>query len=305
MAVGFLCLMLMPGCSSQSTSPATIAPGPQHRPQVFTTSLFLSEAATVLVDDSADVKWPFQNTSSTSWKPTVDQIKSLQSADLILLNGAKYEPWQSRLSLPRSRMLDTSDAFSDRLMLIESARSHQHGPSGPTDGTALAWATWLDPALAIEQVKTTAKALSKLLPGQSAKIKLRQETLVSSLSELDATVAQIASKTERFVTVSNNPQLSYLTRRLGWKLHLLPDSIPPEAQQETLTRYRPNIILNVPSQDPQDGEQSANELALSGTAVVNIDLCLTRLDNPQSVTDRMKANIKRIGQAVIEFKTSN
>ena len=38
------------------------------------------------------------------WSPTTDDVIALQKADLILLNGANYAKWRSKVSLPLSKL---------------------------------------------------------------------------------------------------------------------------------------------------------------------------------------------------------
>ncbi len=46
-----------------------------------------------------------------SWQPSQDDIVTMQMADLIVVNGAGYEPWLDDVVLPRERVLDTSQAL--------------------------------------------------------------------------------------------------------------------------------------------------------------------------------------------------
>ena len=48
------------------------------------------------------------------WQPDAAAIGDLQRADVILLNGAGYAKWVSRVSLPLRKLVDTSAGFSDR-----------------------------------------------------------------------------------------------------------------------------------------------------------------------------------------------
>ncbi len=48
------------------------------------------------------------------WKPDVATILAYQQADLILLNGAAYAAWVQVVSLPLSKLVNTSAAFADQ-----------------------------------------------------------------------------------------------------------------------------------------------------------------------------------------------
>ncbi|MEE8468605.1 MAG: metal ABC transporter substrate-binding protein, partial [Planctomycetota bacterium] len=46
------------------------------------------------------------------WEPDRRAVQRMQRADLIVLNGAGLERWTERVSLPRSRVLDSSRALA-------------------------------------------------------------------------------------------------------------------------------------------------------------------------------------------------
>jgi zinc transport system substrate-binding protein len=83
------------------------------------------------------------------WKPSPEQIAAYQKADLILLNGASYAKWVAHVSLPASRMVDTSASFTDQFIPLEDQVTHSHGMSGKHEHDDVAFTTWLDPQQAI------------------------------------------------------------------------------------------------------------------------------------------------------------
>jgi len=48
------------------------------------------------------------------WTPTIADITAYQQSDLILLNGAGYAKWVKKVSLPRSKTVDTSRQLKER-----------------------------------------------------------------------------------------------------------------------------------------------------------------------------------------------
>ena len=60
------------------------------------------------------------------WKPTAEDVIGMQQAEVILMNGAGYERWAAMVTLPRSRVVDTSAGFRDRLMTVDGTLTHQH-----------------------------------------------------------------------------------------------------------------------------------------------------------------------------------
>ena len=72
-----------------------------------------------------------------TWQPGIAELSALQEADLILLNGAGHYGWTERVSLPRSRTVDTSRAFADALIAVEGV-THSHGDEGEHSHGAIA-----------------------------------------------------------------------------------------------------------------------------------------------------------------------
>ena len=119
-----------------------------------------------------------------NWQPTADDVAGMNSADLVVLNGAGYEPWLDTVSLSPGAIVDTSAGFKDRLIKVKS-RVHSHGPDGSHSHTGTATHTWLDPDLAIMQADAIREALSKLLPSEQDAFQanfgaLRRELLIRS-----------------------------------------------------------------------------------------------------------------------------
>ena len=76
------------------------------------------------------------------WNPDPDSVAAYQQADLILLNGASYAKWVAIVTLPTSKLVDTSKGFRDRYIIIEGAVVHSHGPEGEHSHGETAFTTW-------------------------------------------------------------------------------------------------------------------------------------------------------------------
>ncbi len=163
------------------------------------------------------------------WKPGPEQIAAYQAADLILLNGASYAKWVDRASLPASRTVDTSAAFTGRFIRSTGQITHRHGEQGVQDHGEVAFTTWLDPLQAIAQAQAIADALVRLRPDMAAEFNERFESLEADLLALDAqlesAVASLGSKPVFF----SGPVYQYFIRRYeidGDEVHGEPDEAP-------------------------------------------------------------------------------
>ncbi len=170
------------------------------------------------------------------WMPDAETIRAYQLADVILLNGAGYAQWVEMASLPRSKVVDTSASFADAYIVGEESITHQHGPTGEhTDGT-VAFATWLDPTLAVMQADAVRAALVRLRPEHAETFQQNFQRLASDLQALDDRLrATVAPQPVIF----SHPVYQYLARRYGLNarsVHWEADEPPTEAMWTRLQR---------------------------------------------------------------------
>jgi len=188
----------------------------------------------------AEVKVTFpapRDVDPAFWDPDAATVQRYQEADLIVLNGANYAHWVSRASLPRRKVVDTSRTFRERLLVIEGATTHSHGPSGSHSHAGTAFVTWLDPLQAIEQARAVRDAFARNRPavkGQfDARYELLEQDLVALDLELKAGFASLAGKSG----LASHPIYQYLARRYGLELKSFtwePDEMPDAAEWRKL-----------------------------------------------------------------------
>ena len=136
-----------------------LAAAAQDRPRIVAVNGALTYFAEQLAGDAAEVAFPVpEGVDPSFWRPSIADISAIQEADLILLNGASFATWIDRVSLPRSRVVNTSAAIEERFIVTESI-THSHGDGGEHSHEGLAAYTWLDPTLAIAQAEAVAGAL--------------------------------------------------------------------------------------------------------------------------------------------------
>ncbi len=171
------------------------------------------------------------------WIPDIDTIAAYQRADLILLNGAAYAKWVEKVSLPRSRIVNTSKKFSDRYITTAGAVTHSHGPGGEHGHEALAFTTWLDFTLAAQQAEAVAAALGRKLPQQRRTFAQNLAKLKSDLLVLDSEMRKIVSRNPSRPLVVSHPVYDYLARAYGMNIqsvHWEPNEPPGDVQWSNL-----------------------------------------------------------------------
>jgi len=180
-------------------------------------------------EDVPQIVFPEIEGDPAFWVPSADQIQLMQTANLVLLNGAGYESWLDWITLDRNRLLDTSAGFTDKLIELEDTLTHQHGPAGEHAHQGTAFTTWLDPRLAMKQAGAVAAALESLAPGQAVRLRNNLSALQSRLSDLDRELADTFAALGNQPILFSHPVYQYLQRRYGLNsvsLHWEPDTEP-------------------------------------------------------------------------------
>ena len=218
-------------------SPVAIA---ADKLKVYTVNYPLAYFAERIAGDQAEVVFPAPSDIDPAlWMPDAETIIAYQGADLILINGANYAKWISRVSLPRLRMVDASRPFADHYIQVEQATSHSHGPGGDHSHSGRAFTTWLDLRQAVQQAESITAALTRKRPAAKQQFESNLESLKSDLLVLDERLAQITTKAADRPILASHPVYQYLARRYGLNLESVmwePDEIPSETQWAELAQ---------------------------------------------------------------------
>ncbi len=149
------------------------------------------------------------------WQPEAEEVAEFQNADLILLNGAGYAKWMSLVSLPASKLVNTSAAFEDTFLRVEGAVTHAHGPGGEHVHEGIAFTTWLDPTQAIWQAAAIREAFAAAWPTHAATFNQGFAGLEADLTALDEQLAAAAASDPAQPVFASHPVYQYLERRYG------------------------------------------------------------------------------------------
>lgn len=187
----------------------------QDRPSIVVVNKALEHIAARLIDGEADVIFPVpQGVDPSFWRPSITDISRVQSADLILLNGAGFATWVDRVSLPRSRLVNTTSDIKDQFIVTESI-THSHGDGGEHSHEGLASYTWLDPMLAIAQAEAIAGAIAGRGIAPADDVYARLEGFRSDLEALDAEARSALAPAADVAMIATHPRYQYFARRFG------------------------------------------------------------------------------------------
>lgn len=171
------------------------------------------------------------------WNPTAEEISAIQAADMILLNGAGYAGWTEKASLPRSKLVNTSASAAYRYIEADESLVHAHGPEGDHEHGSMAFTTWLDPTIAIEQARAIRDALAALRPEAEGLFDAEFAALETELEDLDQELMAAAAALEGTPVLGSHPVYQYLAGRYGmdlWSVHFEPDEPPSESGWQEL-----------------------------------------------------------------------
>jgi zinc transport system substrate-binding protein len=223
-------LVLACGGAEQPGGDAPAAGDPVAPLSVYTVNYPLQQFAERIGGDAVEVRFPAPGgVDPAYWSPGTETVAAYQSADLVLLNGAGYAGWVSRVSLSQAALVDTSAAIADRLLPLEEATTHSHGPEGEHEHTGTASTTWLDPTLAAEQARAIAAALTEARPASAAVFAEGLAALEGDLEALDRRLQAVAARVGDEPLLFSHPVYQYLIARYGLNgrsLHWEPDAAP-------------------------------------------------------------------------------
>ena len=206
--------------------------------QVYTVNYPLAYFAERIAGDLAEVHFPAPADQDPAfWMPDDDTIAAYQSADLILLNGAAYAKWVEKVSLPRSRVVDTSRALRDAYIRDMERTHHSHGPAGDHSHGGVAFTTWLDMDQAAAQADAVARALIRRLPDQEPRLAAGLASLRDDLMGLDARFAALAERVSGRPLLASHQVYQYLARGYGFNIQSVmwePEEDPGEAEWRAL-----------------------------------------------------------------------
>ena len=215
-----LVLVCLSACGEDAT-PST-STSSAERPVIYTTFYPTTYFARRIGGDLVEVVCPVpEDEDPIFWRPDDATIEAYQKADLIVLNGAKFEKWVLATSLPDARVVDTAKPFEKEFLTILEAVEHSHGPGGKHAHEGIDGHTWLDPNLAKLQAAEIANALKRIRPDKAATIEANLEALEADLEALDQRFQALSRNYDGHAILASHPAYNYPAFRYGWTVRNL------------------------------------------------------------------------------------
>ncbi len=233
------------------------------------------------------------------WIPEPNGVLAFQAADLILLNGATYSKWLNKVSLPRRKLVNTSQSFKEQYIEVKDLTTHRHGPQGAHAHAGMAFTTWIDFQLAIQQAEAVHAALERLVPEQKKQFEINFSRLKDDLLALDRRIKEIVTNERGQPLVASHPVYDYFARRYGLNIESVfwePEEFP-SAEQWTQLK---SIIREHPAKwmiwEGTPNPDSVDQLKSMGVNSLVIDPCANIPDQADFLTV-MKQNVENLGIA--------
>ncbi len=217
------------GCKKEQ--PETDDSARDEEVKVFASNYPLSYFAERISGNPEIVVFPEIDGDPAFWEPEAADITTMQQSDILLLNGATYEKWQTAVSLPKRNVVDTSKSFHDQLIVMEEAVDHAHGPSGAHSHSGTAFTTWIDFNQAAFQAKAIKDTMARQNVSSKEVLNRNFESLIEDLKALDTEISEIAQGHSEVPLIASHPVYQYFARRYQLDIKAVlwePDVFPDE-----------------------------------------------------------------------------
>ncbi|MFT4638622.1 MAG: zinc transport system substrate-binding protein [Verrucomicrobiales bacterium] len=222
--------LLLSACNETST-PTSESPT-AGKPRVLTTFYPVTYFAQRIAQEASEVICPLPDSADPIyWMPEASAIQQYQSADLILINGANFEQWIDKVTLPSSKLINTSQSLKGQLVRYENAVVHKHGPEGEHSHEGVDGHTWMDPLNALAQAQEIKAALIKRWPEQQPTFTKGYASLETDLQDLDTRFRTFAESWGNRALAASHPAYNYIAKRYSLKIinfDLDPESLPDQ-----------------------------------------------------------------------------
>jgi zinc transport system substrate-binding protein len=299
-ALGFAALLTGCGEQRQSETVGSVEREDDGKLSVYVVNYPLQYFAQRIGGDWVQVEFPAPaDVDPAYWSPNADIVSAYQSADLILLNGAGYAKWVSTATLPTSRLVDTSVEFADLLITVADALTHSHGPEGDHSHGDVAFTTWLDPTLALDQAHAIREALAEALPQGEEEFHQRFDSLADDLLALDESLRNLFAEVGDRPLLASHPVYQYMARHYQLNLasvHFEPDERPSENAWWDLRSLLADHPADWMLWEDEPMSETSTALAALGVRSVVFDPCENTPDDGDYLTV-MRENVSNLLEA--------
>ena len=203
------------------------------------------------------------------------------------------------ISLPKRKIVNTSKAFKEKLIVMEKSADHTHGPTGAHSHSGTAFTTWIDFNQAAFQAKAIKDAFAKKNVLPAKELNRNFESLIEDLRALDTELNEIMQGHSKVPLIASHPVYQYFARRYGLNIKVVmwePEVLPDEGMWTQLK----DIVKEHPAKwiiwEGEPLPESVAKLKEMGIESIVFDPCGNRPEQGDflSVMKNNVTNLKRV-----------
>ncbi|MRN52850.1 metal ABC transporter substrate-binding protein [Paenibacillus monticola] len=158
------------------------------------------------------------------WEPTAQDMAKITAADILVYNGAGMEGWVDQVLDSASDSKLVAVEASKGLQIIDGFEEEEEAPAETSNANAKADEhehsgldphVWLDPALAIQEVRIIEGALSAAAPENAEAFTANADTYVAKLEQLNQEFKDGLRDTKRKDFITQHAAFGYLAKEYG------------------------------------------------------------------------------------------
>lgn len=178
------------------------------------------------------------------WSPNAEAVLELQKSDLIVSNGAQFEPWLQKISIEEQKIVDSSKG----IQLIEmEGETHSHGKEGSHSHVGVDPHTWLDPKSYLQQARNIKDALVQADQSHRGVFESGYVGLEKELTSLHQDFLNATTKLRRYQIAANHPAYNYFAKRFSLQIQNFdfdPEEVPSSKEIEEFHIYVNSVHEN-------------------------------------------------------------
>ena len=217
-----IAIALIVSVFSKSKQSATVTADNSGQKLILTSFYPVTYFAEVIGQGKVEVMCPCpEDEDAIFWMPDRDTITAYQNASLIIINGAGFEKWVDKVSLPEDSTVDSCANLGEPLIQFTNSTTHSHGPAGEHTHVGIDGHTWVDPINALSQAETVYQAMVKMYPDFAGEFEQGYAVLKDQLEKLNAEFTELSKGKEGVALLCSHPAYNYISRRYSWNTHNL------------------------------------------------------------------------------------
>ena len=293
------CLVLSPGCAKQ---PGTPTQQPDRSLTVYTSiAPHYFAARQLLGEHDRIINICPVGEDAAEYMPERSVLNDLVKSDVIIVNGATFEQWLPRVSLPDSKLLDVSLSFKTN-WLSDEEKLHAHGENEAHSHQGINGHTWLAPHYYKKQCEAIYERLRHILGDDEQEKRSLTDNyarLQEQLTQLDARGRAAFAPLRGATVAATHPTYTYLAEQYGFTLFTI--ALDPDAREmdataakevERLKREKSRTDIAYLFWERPPGEQLAKAIADLGIWNVVFEP-LENMAHPDFIAG-MEANFDRM-----------